>query len=59
MTKVLSFPRSRQLIAAGRIAPTSEVLDLTIPQHDVEAFALLVEAMRIKHEMQRAVREAA
>jgi hypothetical protein len=59
MTKVLCFPERRKLFAAGRFAPTTEVLDLTIPQHDVEAFELLVDAMRIKHEMHRAVREAA
>lgn len=57
--KVLTFPQPRKLFAAGRIPPRTEVLDLTIPQHDVEAFELLVEAMRIKHEMGRAVREAA
>ena len=57
--KVLTFPQPRKLFAAGRLAPTTEVLDLTIPQHDVEAFELMVEAMRIKHEMHRAVREAA
>ena len=57
--KVLTFPQPRKLFAAGRITPPTEVLDLTIPQHDVEAFELLVEAMRIKHEMGRAVREAA
>ena len=38
-----------RLFVAGRIRPTCEVLDLVIPRHDVEAFELMVEAMRIKH----------
>ena len=59
MSDVLSFRQPRRLFAAGRIAPRIEVLDLTIPQHDVEAFELMVEAMRMKYEQQRAIREVA
>lgn len=39
----------RKLCAAGRIRPTTEILDLVIPRHDGMAFEVMVAAVQIKH----------